>query len=431
MSAKVSLNGILRVLRHRGYAIFTGANFASMSGEWIQRVGVGWLTWELTQSATWLGIIACADMLPAILISPIAGTYADRVNRLRFARWAAAAGTLQPLVLGLLYFTGLLDIWWLLGLALYNAVANSFKQSAWHSVIPSLVPRENIATAVVLGSMIYNLSRFIGPAVAGALIAFAGVGYTFVVNFAAAAGHLIALNYITLLREEAPRKRTGNIFRETMDGVRYTAAHPGIGPLMFLLLGSSLGQRPFIDLLPGFAADVFQRGPEALGWMVSMVGLGALAGALYLAIRPSMRGQSALAINGVLISALALLAFTVSTNFWLGMLCLLVAGSGLSLSGVGVMSLVQSAVDDGMRGRVLSLYGLIFRSGPALGALIMGYAAEYVGLGWPVAAGAALCLIFWAITIRRQPRIAAIIEQDNGIKPRAPQGAAPIRKAGE
>lgn len=411
MSGKISPNRILRALRHRGYAIFTAGNLSSMSGEWVQRVGIGWLVWEMTHSASWLGIIACADMLPAVLISPLAGAYSDRMNRLRFVKMAVNLSALQPLVLTLLYFTGLLDIWLILFLALYNGVVGALRQSSWHSVIPYLVDRESLAPAVALGSVTFNLSRFIGPAIAGPMIATVGPGYTFLLNFIALSGYRIGLQFIKLVRDEVKNPRSGtNILTETIEGFRYTIRHPGIAPLIFLLLGSSIGQRPFVDLLPGFAAQVFERGPEALGWMVSLVGLGALLGGLFLAMRPSVRGQSFIAINAILIGAIGLLIFASSQQFWLALIGLTIAGSSLSLSGVGTMSLVQLAVEDGMRGRVMSIYGLIFRSGPALGTLIMGFAAEYVGLRWPVAVGAGICLFFWAITIRRRKTIAKHVE---------------------
>ena len=418
MSGKVSPNRILRALSHRGYAIFTAGNLSSMSGEWIQRVGVGWLVWEMTHSASWLGIIACADMLPAVIISPLAGAYADRMRRLRFIKLAVNLSAVQPFLLTVLYFTGQLDIWWMLVLALYNGVVGALRQSSWHSVIPYLVDRESLPPAVALGSVTFNLSRFIGPAIAGPIIATVGPGYTFLFNFISLTGYRIGLGYIKLVREEVLNPRTGaNIFTETLEGFRYTVRHPGIAPLVLLLLGSSFGQRPFVELLPGFAAQVFARGPEALGLMVSLVGLGALLGGLFIAMRPSVRGQTFIAITAVLLGAIGLLIFSLSPYFWLALVGLTIAGSSLSLSGVGTMSLVQLAVDDSMRGRVMSIYGLIFRSGPALGTLAMGLAAEYVGLRWPVAAGALLCVFFWAITIRRRAAIAKYVEIEGpGVK---------------
>jgi predicted MFS family arabinose efflux permease len=367
----------------------------------------------MTHSASWLGIIACADMLPAVIISPLAGAYSDRMNRLRFIKIAVSLSTVQPLLLTVLYFTGLLNIHIILALALFNATAGALRQSAWHSVIPYLVDRESLPPAVALGSVTFNLSRFIGPAIAGPLIATVGPGYTFLLNLVSLSGYLIGLQFIKLNRQEIKNPRSGtSILSETLEGFRYTVRHPGIAPLMFLLLGSSIGQRPFVDLLPGFAAQVFERGPEALGWMVSMVGFGALIGGLFLAMRPSVRGQSFIAINAILLGAVGLLGFSLSQQFWLALVCLAIAGSSLSLSGVGTMSLVQMAVEDNMRGRVMSIYGLIFRSGPALGTLIMGFAAEYIGLRVPVAVGAGVCVFFWAITIRNQAKIAKHVELD-------------------
>jgi predicted MFS family arabinose efflux permease len=413
MAGKISLGGISRALAHRDYAIYTSSNTAAMIGEWMQRVGVGWLTWELTGSTTWLGIIACADMVPTMLISPLAGAYADRSNRLSFIRRTVALTTIQPALLTALFFLGALDIWLLVALALYNGMIGAFNQAARLAIIPYLVDRTDLSPAVALSSVTYNISRFIGPAVAGTVIAVAGVGYAFLANLTFFILFATSLLFITLKHSDEPVERRQNILADTLEGLRYTVRHPGIGPVMFLLIVGSIGQRPFIDLLPGFADRVFNRGPEALGWMVSMVGLGALCGAFYLASRVTVRGLTTVAVHAVLVGAILLIAFTAVGNFWLAMICLFFAGTSLSISATGVMTLVQSAVDGSMRGRVLSLYGMVFRGGPAIGALLMGLAAEHVGLQIPVAAGAAFCILLWAWVARNLSRTARALETDS------------------
>jgi predicted MFS family arabinose efflux permease len=413
MAGKVSFDGISRSLRNRNYAIYTYSNTAAMVGEWIQRVGIGWLTWELTASTTWLGIIACTDMVPAMLMSPFAGAYADRSDRLRFTQKTVALTSLQPLVLSCLYFLDVIDIWLLLPLALYNGLLGAFNQAARLAIIPHLVSRADLSPAVALSSITYNISRFIGPAIAGTLIASVGVGYSFIINLLFFIVFTASLFFITLNDEESPRRRNGHILTDTLEGLRYTMRHPGIGPVMFLLIVGSLGQRPFIELLPGFAGRIFERGPEAFGWMVSMIGMGALAGAVYLGIRPSLDGLTRIAVHMVLIGAIMLIGFALIGDFHLAMACLLVIGASLSISATGVMTLVQSSVDGHMRGRVLSLYGLVFRGGPAIGAFLMGFAAEQIGLQIPVILGAAFCILLWAWVTRNLPRTAAALETES------------------
>lgn len=413
MAGKVSFDGISRALSNRNYAIYIYSNTTAMIGEWIQRVGIGWLTWELTESTAWLGIIACADMVITMMISPIAGAYADRCDRLRFTQQTVALTALQPLVLSLLYFFGTINIWMLVLLAAYNGIIGAFNQAARLAIIPYLVDRADLSPAVALSSITYNISRFIGPAIAGTVIATAGVGYSFLINLLCFIGFTVALFFITLNDTEVPPRSGSNILTDTAEGLRYTMRHPGIGPVMFLLVVGSLGQRPFIELLPGYADLVFKRGPEAFGWLVSMVGLGALGGAVYLGLRPNLRGLTMVSVNMVLVGAVMLITFSLVDNFYIAMACMPVIGASLSVSATGVMTLVQSSVDSHMRGRVLSLYGMIFRGGPAVGALAMGYAAERIGLPIPIAVGGVFCIVLWAWVARNLPRTAAVLEAES------------------
>jgi predicted MFS family arabinose efflux permease len=410
MAGKLSFDGIFRALRQRNYAIYTYSNTAAMTGEWVQRVGIGWLTWELTESTTWLGIIACVDMVPTMLISPIAGAYADRSDRLRFIRTTVCLTTVQPALLTLFYFMGVLDIWLLAALSLYSGVIGAFHQAARLAIIPSLVDRVDLPPAIAFASVTYNVSRFTGPAIAGPLIAVAGVGYAFLLFMLAFSAFAVALFFLRLDHVDEVKRGSGHILADTWEGLRYTIRHPGIGPLMLLLIMGATFQRPFMELLPGFVGRVFNAGPEALGWMYSMIGLGALFGALHLTVRPSLRGLSMLSVHAVLIGAVMVIVFAMISDFWLAMACLPIIGATLSTSAAGVMTLVQHSVESNMRGRVLSLYGLIFRGGPAVGALIMGYAAEQLGLRIPVVVGALLCLVLWAWVAKDLKRIAGALE---------------------
>jgi MFS family permease len=158
---------------------------------------------------------------------------------------------------------------------------------------------------------------------------------------------------------------------------------------------------------------VFGRGPEALAMLTSTVGLGALLGASYLTLRTSIIGLTRIAVTAVLVIGLGLLAFASTDNFWFAIVCLFIVGVGLSISATGIMTLVQASVDASMRGRVLSLYGLIFRGGPALGSITMGWAAQFVGLHVPIAVGALFCIVLWAWTMRNIRGVARVLEGEN------------------
>jgi predicted MFS family arabinose efflux permease len=385
-------------------------DFVSQTGSWLQRVAVGWLTWELTGSATWLGVIAFMDLAPALVVSPIAGAYADRMDRLRFIKLTINLTLLQPVALAVLFYSGAMNIWWLFALSLYHGVINAASLPARLAIVPSLVPRTDLSSAIALNSVIFNLSRFTGPAAAGVIITTAGVGMAFVVNALTFFAFALTLAMLSIATEPAGEAKK-HILADVAQGFRYMVSHPGIGPLMMLLITSAILARPFIDLLPGFAADVFGRGAEALAWMVSVTGLGAGCGALWLAMRDSIKGLTVIAVSFVLVAGLGLLVFTATDIFWVALPALFVTGSGIAVSAIGVLTLVQSAVAPNMRGRVVSLYGIVFRGGPAFGALAMGWIASEVGLRPPVAGGAALCIVAWAWAIRRLEFIALSLEQ--------------------
>jgi MFS family permease len=385
-------------------------DFVSQTGSWLQRVAVGWLTWELTGSATWLGVIAFMDLAPALIVSPIAGAYADRMDRLRFIKLTINLTLLQPVALGVLYYSGAINIWWLFALSFYHGVINAASLPARLAIVPSLVPRTDLSSAIALNSVVFNMSRFAGPAAAGVIITTAGVGMAFVVNALTFFAFALTLAMLSIEAEPA-RKAEGHILGDVAQGFRYMISHPGIGPVMMLLIVSAILARPFIDLLPGFAADVFGRGAEALAWMVSVTGLGAGCGALWLAMRDSIKGLTVIAVSFVLVAGLGLLIFTATDIFWVALPALFVTGSGIAVSAIGVLTLVQSTVAPNMRGRVVSLYGIVFRGGPAFGALAMGWIASEVGLRLPVAGGAVLCIVAWAWAIRRLGFIALSLEE--------------------
>jgi len=174
--------------------------------------------------------------------------------------------------------------------------------------------------------------------------------------------------------------------------------------------------RGFIEMLPGFADSVFHRGPQGLAWMVATAGLGAMVGGSWMAWRSGIEGLTDLLVMHMLLLSLALLAFTATTEFWIALPCLFLAGAGLVVTGVSAQTLVQSAVDPTMRGRIMGLYGMIFRGGPALNSLLIGLLSSELGLRLPLAGGAALAVLLWAWARWHRGEMASALEA-------APQGA--------
>ena len=197
---------------------------------------------------------------------------------------------------------------------------------------------------------------------------------------------------------------------ETLEGYVYVMRHPGIGPMMVMFAVSSLAARGFIELLSGFAGAVFHVGPQGFFGLVASTGLGAMAGGLWMVLRRPVGRLTNLVVTHTLLIAVALVGFTASDIFWIALPCLFVAGAGLVITGIAAQTLVQSAVAPAMRGRAMGLYGMIFRGGPALNALLMGLLSSQFGLRLPLATGALVCLILWGWARWRQGALAQALE---------------------
>ncbi len=403
---------VWRTLANRNYRNYAAGNLASQIGVWVHRIAVQWLTWELTHSPTWLGIIAIADVFPNVIFAPLAGAVADRVDRLFAMRLYIAFSACLLTALATLVLSDAMTRELLLVLVLINGVVMAFYSPVRLSIVHALVGRELLTSAISISALTFNLGRVGGPALAGFIILEWGVGPAFVFTAVADILFVIALSTIRLVgpREARERRALGNIPAEIMEGFRYARTHPGIGPLLVVLMATTILLRPFNDLFAGFADDVFGRGAEGLAWLTSMLGVGAVSASAYLTRRGGIEGLTGLLLGMVLLFCIALIGFTATDIFWIACICTVCAGFSLTSIGVAEQSLIQAAVASDMRGRILSIYTLIGRGFPSIGALIMGTAASYFGLRWPVFIGAVLGLLFWVWARRRQRRMAAILE---------------------
>ena len=405
------LGRVRRALRHRNHFLFAAGMVPSLITLWMQRLAVGWLTWELTHSPAWLGIIAFADLFPAVVLSPLAGALIDRVDPMRPMILSQAVFLAQALILAVLSFAGLLTIETLLALAIVLGLTHPFNTASRHTILPSLVPRTDLSAAIAINSSLYNVARFIGPAAAGVVIVTGGVAWAFACNVLGYLVFLLALFRMDVAPpERRPRSET-TLFGDVAEGWRYTVSHPGIRPVLVLLVITAVVSRPVVDLLPGFAGDVFHRGAGGLAWLTAAIGLGAMLGALWLALRGVLAGLTTITISAVLVLALALGAFTAMEHFVLALPVLAISGFAMVVNGIGSQTLIQSSVASAMRGRVMSLYTLIYRGMPALGAVVMGWLAEGFGLQATLGTAAVLCLIAWGWAARRKQGMEAALEE--------------------
>jgi MFS family permease len=399
-------------LAERNYRIFSIGNVISHNGTWAQRTAVLWFTWQLTESGTWLGLMSVADLLPVVFIGPIAGAIADRVNLLTMMKITQLLAALQSLALAVLTFMGVMTPELLFALVLAHGIIISFNQPARLATVPHLIKRENLSAAIGINSMIFNSARMTGPMISGFFISTLGIGWAFAFN---AASYVWFVGSLCLLRIDNPRStkertRVSEVPREIADGMRYAMRHPGIARMLVILTVVSVCGRPYMELLSGFADEVFGRGELGYSILVSVSGAGAMLGALWLAQRGQVVGLTARVVTAILVMALSLVCFAATNLFFFAVVCLFVTGFATIIVGVGEQTLMQNAVDPAVRGRVMSLYGMIGRGAPAVGAMTMGGLAEVFGFQAPVLVGALLLLGLWWWSSRRRDAMAAAME---------------------
>jgi len=390
MIPATGLAKITETLRSPVYGSYVLGNGTSLVGNWMQRITVGWLTWQLTGSPLWLGIIAFADLFPAVVVGPLAGAIADRRNRLRLMQITQALSCIQAAILFVLSVTGVLDILALALLSLFLGTITALNQPARLALIPSLVEPRHLNSAIGINSVIFNLARFIGPAIAGVIIANGHVSWVFALNALSFAFFLFILLRLKLSTTSSPPREHKRFFTDLADGLSYAARHQRISEQLLLLIIIGIGARPIIELLPGLAAAVFQGGPQTLALLTSTFGAGAIVGGLWLAGRDTRGNLSDIVHVAAFVLAAALFLFVATPSLWVALPAVALIGLTMVITGAGIQTLLQLDVDADMRGRVLSLYGLIMRGGPAIGALSMGWLAEYFGLRLPLAGGAVI-----------------------------------------
>jgi predicted MFS family arabinose efflux permease len=416
------LGNVARALSHRNYRVYVSGNAIQLTGTWLQRVSCGWLAWTLTHSGAWLGIMSMAEFLPVLFLAPLAGVMADRRDRVGILRVTQLIACGQAILLAILVSTDLINIYLLFALVMLLGINQGIAQPARLALIPTLVDRAALPSALAINSIVFNSARFIGPAIAGVLIAHVGIGTSFAVN---AMTYLAFQISLANLRDipPLPVRAAQNALRASLDAFNYASRHPGIAPMMLLFAVTTVGTRGFIELFPGFADSVFHRGPQGLAMLTSTVGLGAIFGGAWMLIRSQISGLTTIVLANTLLMSLAIIAFTATDSFVMALPCVFIAGTAMVITGIGAQTLIQASTDRAMSGRVMALYGMIFRAGPALGAVLMGTASVHFGLRLPLAIGAVMSCACLALTLNRRRAIVASLE-DVALEPRA----APVER---
>ncbi|MCX7799307.1 MAG: MFS transporter [Fimbriimonadales bacterium] len=379
-----------RALRHRNYRLYFAGQGVSLIGTWMQRVAMSWLVYRLTGSPAWLGLVGFAGNLPTFLLAPFAGAWIDRADKRRLLLATQVLAGLQALALFLLVATDTVTVGHVLALSLLLAAVNAFDMPGRQSLVVEMVDdRGDLPNAIALNSSMVNSAKLIGPSVAGLAIGAFGEAVCFGLN---ALSYLAVLMALAAMRLPDARRTAarGRVWEEIREGARSVARHPLQGPALLLLAIISLVGIPYGVLMPVFAKEVLQGGPSTLGFLMAAPGAGAVLGALRLA---SLRRTERLPLHVVCAAAifgLALVAFSLSRWLAPSLLLLALAGFAQMTQMASTNTILQTTVDDGLRGRVMSFYTMSFQGTMPVGNLMAGVAGSSLGAPGTVALCGAL-----------------------------------------
>lgn len=420
---------LLRALRHRNYRLFFSGQSVSLVGTWITRIATLWLVYRLTGSALLLGIVGFCGQIPTLLLAPFSGVLVDRWNRHRILVATQVLSMLQSLALAVLALAGVITVTEILVLQVAQGIINAFDTPARQAFVIEMVEqREELPNAIALNSSMVTGSRIIGPTIGGILIAAFGEGWCFMVD---AISYLAVIASLLAMRLAAERARTGrrtSAIEELREGVRYVSGFaPARTVLLLLALVSTMGM-PYMVLMPAVASGVLHGGPHTLGFLMTASGVGALAGAMYLAARPSVLGLGRAIAIATATFGVGLAAFALSHTLWLSLGLLPIAGGGFMVQTASTNTILQTIVDERLRGRVMAFYAMAFLGTAPIGSLVAGVVASRIGVQMTILLGGLACVAGASWFALRLPKLRAMIRPiyiERGIIPAGPSDSAP------
>jgi MFS family permease len=394
------LPAIFRSLEDRNYRLFFTGQLISLCGTWMQTVAQSWLVYRLTNSPLLLGWVGFSAQIPVFLLSPIAGVTADRHNRQRLVIATQAASMVLAGVLAALTLTGRIQIVHIIMLSAALGVVNAFDIPARQSFVAELVGRERLSNAIALNSSMFNGARIAGPAVAGLVVAAVGEGWCFLLNSISYVAVIAGLLMMQVRTSRRPLMKQPALHAMNQ-GFRYIYRAKPIRALLLLLGVVSLTSMPYTVLMPVFAEKILYGGPGTLGALMGASGCGAVAGALMLAARQGLRGLGRwVAVSTAALGA-GLILFAQSRLLWLSIAIMVPIGFSMIVQMASSNTLVQAMVSDEYRGRVMSVYSMMFMGMAPVGALLAGWGAGLIGAPGVLMAGGSIALVGAAVFATR------------------------------
>lgn len=388
----------------RDFRIFWIGQVISFSGTWMQSTAQGWLVYSLTKSPFYLGLVATAASVPVLLFTLIGGVVADRFMKRNLLIVTQTLSMVPAFALAILIDLKIVTVWEIVGFAALLGTINAFDIPARQSFLVEMVQKGRLMNAIALNSAAFNGARIIGPFIAGITIASIGVALCFYVNAVSFLAAIIALlmirarglpmeKRISGSSGEEERSRSSIFFRDIYEGLCFVVRERRVFRIMLLVAIFSLLGIPYVTLLPVFAEDILRVGPKGLGILAGSSGIGALSAALFIAFMGDIRKRGRLMFSSGLIFGIALLFFSLSTSYEVSIGILMFAGWGMVSFLALANSFIQLITPDLLRGRVMSVYALVFLGIAPIGNALMGAVAHFVGTDIAVALGSSLCLL--------------------------------------
>src|SRR5512135_744919 len=422
MAASTAWGGSLRALRSRNYRLFFAGQSVSLVGTWMTRLATSWIVYQLTDSAFLLGLTSFVGQIPAFFVAPIAGVWLDRWNRHRVLVITQVLAMIQSFTLAILAFTGWINLWWVIGLALFQGLINAFDMPARQAfVIEMIEERADLGNAIALNSSMVNGAKLVGPAVAGVLIASAGAGFCFLldgISYIAVIFSLLAMK----VAPAKPRAASKSALQELAEGWKYMVESPAIRSILLLLALVSVTGMPYTVLMPVVAVDLLHGGAHTLGFLMAMSGMGALASAIGLALRRTVLGLGKrIAISAAVFGG-GLVVLGLSRSLTISLLLMTVTGFGMMQQMAASNTILQTIAADDKRGRVMSFYTLSILGMNPIGSLLAGAVGARIGVPATMIVAGAICLagavwFYWKLPEIR--RVIRPIYRELGILPDA------------
>ncbi len=393
-----------RSLQHRNFQLYFAGQLISVAGTWMQVVAQAWLVYELSHSELMLGIVGFAAAIPSLLISPWGGVVVDRVNKRNLLVITQGSAMVLAFILAALTFAGIVQVWEIIVLAALLGLVNAFDGPGRQAFVVEMVGREDLSNAIAINSMMFNGARVIGPALGGLLLATVGTAWCFFINGLSFLAVIVCL----LLMRLTPRTQVleiGSPWNDLKHGLRYVLLHREIFALLMLALIFSVFGISYNTILPAFVDQVLHTDATGYGVLNAFIGAGAVVGAFIIA-RYGERGQRGRWLIWIdLAFPFILLAFAYNPNLGLALLLAFGLGIGFMLTFTIINTLLQTNVDDKMRGRVMGLYTLTFFGFAPFGNLAIGILANQWGMSFTILLSATCALILSAIVILLVPQL--------------------------